>query len=139
MTAPGSRVTGFPSGQFFLRFVLILTVCKAYDRIFFNRFLRCKFRFFRYYFPEASAPCSEKRIRKAVFDKKTAFSCLFGMIKFRCALPPIFSLVVFSFLCYTEYQAGEDFPLRDRGSRKRNSPAAGNGDAEHGSGKKLSG
>lgn len=55
---------GFRSGytfiQFFLRFVLILTIYKAYDMIFFDYFLLCKFRFFQHYFPETS-PALEGR------------------------------------------------------------------------------
>ena len=47
---------GFKSGytfiQFFLRFVLILTIYKAYDMIFFDWLLLCKFHFFQYYYPE---------------------------------------------------------------------------------------
>lgn len=38
--------------QFFLRFVLIFTIYKAYDMIFFDWFLLCKFRFFQFYYPE---------------------------------------------------------------------------------------
>ena len=49
---------GFQSGfsflQFFLRFVLIFTIYKAYDMIFFDWFLLCRFRFFQYYYPEAA-------------------------------------------------------------------------------------
>lgn len=55
---------GFRSGytfiQFFLRFVLILTIYKAYDMIFLDYFLLCKFRFFQHYFPETS-PALEGR------------------------------------------------------------------------------
>lgn len=47
---------GFRSGysfwKFFVRFVLIFTVYKAYDMIFFDWFLLCKFRFFQFYYPE---------------------------------------------------------------------------------------
>ena len=50
---------GFRSGytfwQFFLRFVLILTIYKAYDMIFFDWFLLCRFRFFQYYYPEVES------------------------------------------------------------------------------------
>lgn len=35
--------------QFFLRFVFIFTVYKAYDMICFDWFLLCRFRFFQYY------------------------------------------------------------------------------------------
>ena len=38
--------------QFFLRFVFIFKVYKAYDMICFDWFLLCRFRFFQYYFPE---------------------------------------------------------------------------------------
>ena len=47
---------GFRSGysfmEFFLRFVLIFTIYKAYDMIFFDWFLLCKFHFFQHYYPE---------------------------------------------------------------------------------------
>ena len=47
---------GFRSGysfwKFFVRFVLIFTIYKAYDMIFFDWFLLCKFRFFQFYYPE---------------------------------------------------------------------------------------
>ena len=38
--------------HFFMRFVLIFTIYKAYDMIFFDWFLLCKFHFFQYYYPE---------------------------------------------------------------------------------------
>jgi len=47
---------GFRSGysfwRFFVRFVLIFTIYKAYDMIFFDWFLLCKARFFQFYYPE---------------------------------------------------------------------------------------
>ena len=47
---------GFRSGYsfmgFFVRFVSIFTIYKAYDMIFFDWFLLCRFRFFQHYFPE---------------------------------------------------------------------------------------
>ena len=46
--------SGFSFLQFFLRFVLIFTTYKAYDMIFFDWFLLCRFRFFQYYYPEAA-------------------------------------------------------------------------------------
>ncbi|MBQ6674540.1 MAG: hypothetical protein IJM75_00280 [Ruminococcus sp.] len=45
---------GFSFFQFFLRFVLIFTVYKAYDMIFFDWFLLCRSRFFQHYYPEVS-------------------------------------------------------------------------------------
>jgi len=38
--------SGFSFSQFFLRFVWIFTIYKAYDMIFFDWFLLCRFRFF---------------------------------------------------------------------------------------------
>ena len=46
--------SGFSFSQFFLRFVLIFTIYKAYDMIFFDWFLLCRFRFFQYYYPEVA-------------------------------------------------------------------------------------
>ena len=42
----------FAFGGFFLRFVSIFTIYKAYDMIFFDWFLLCRFRFFQHYYPE---------------------------------------------------------------------------------------
>jgi hypothetical protein len=47
--------SGFSFAQFFLRFALILTIYKAYDMIFFDWFLLCKFRFFQHYYPEVES------------------------------------------------------------------------------------
>ena len=46
--------SGFSFLQFFLRFVLIFTIYKAYDMFFFDWFLLCRFRFFQYYYPEVA-------------------------------------------------------------------------------------
>ena len=42
----------FDFWQFFLRFVLIFTIYKAYDMVFFDWFLLCRFHFFQHYYPE---------------------------------------------------------------------------------------
>ena len=47
--------SGFTFSGFFLRFVLIFTIYKAYDMIFFDWFLLCRFRFFQYYYPEVES------------------------------------------------------------------------------------
>ena len=47
--------SGFLFWQFFLRFVLIFTIYKAYDMIFFDWFLLCRFHFFQHYFPEVES------------------------------------------------------------------------------------
>ena len=43
---------GFTFTEFFLRFVWIFTIYKAYDMIFFDWFLLCRFHFFQHYYPE---------------------------------------------------------------------------------------
>ena len=45
---------GFSFFQFFLQFVLIFTVYKAYDMVFFDWFLLCRSRFCQHYYPEVS-------------------------------------------------------------------------------------
>ena len=45
----------FTFGQFFLRFVLIFSIYKLYDMIFFDYFLLMKFHFFQYYYPEVES------------------------------------------------------------------------------------
>lgn len=56
---------GFRSGYtfmgFFLRFVVIFTIYKAYDMIFFDWFLLCRFHFFQHYFPETAPALSGRR------------------------------------------------------------------------------
>ena len=47
--------------QFFLRFVTIFTVYKAYDMIFFDLFLLCKFHFFQHYYPEVESVYSGRK------------------------------------------------------------------------------
>ncbi|MBR1862508.1 MAG: hypothetical protein IJ806_00260 [Ruminococcus sp.] len=45
----------FSFWQFFLRFVLIFTVYKVYDMVFFDWFILCRSRFFQYYYPEVES------------------------------------------------------------------------------------
>ena len=56
---------GFRSGytfwQFFLRFVLIFTIYKLYDMIFFDYFLLMKFHFFQYYYPEVTSAMENRK------------------------------------------------------------------------------
>ena len=46
--------SGFSFTQFFQRFLLIFTIYKTYDMVFFDWFLLCRFRFFQYYYPEVA-------------------------------------------------------------------------------------
>ena len=66
--------SGFSFLQFFLRFVSIFTIYKAYDMIFFDWFLLCRFRFFQYYYPEV-APVYDGR--KYGFNIKSQLLKLF--------------------------------------------------------------
>jgi hypothetical protein len=66
--------SGFSFLQFFLRFVWIFTIYKAYDMIFFDWFLLCRFRFFQYYYPEV-APVYDGR--KYGFNIKSQLLKLF--------------------------------------------------------------
>ena len=56
---------GFRSGYsfmgFFLRFVSIFTIYKAYDMIFFDWFLLCRFHFFQHFYPETSHALSGRK------------------------------------------------------------------------------
>ena len=47
--------SGFSFTRFFLRFILIFTIYKVYDMVFFDWFLLCKFHFFQYYYPEVES------------------------------------------------------------------------------------
>ena len=47
--------SGYSFAQFFLRFAVILTIYKAYDMLFFDWFLLCRFRFFQHYYPEVES------------------------------------------------------------------------------------
>lgn len=53
--------SGFTFFQFFLRFVLIFTVYKAYDMICFDYFLLMKFHFFQYYYPEVESVYANRK------------------------------------------------------------------------------
>lgn len=53
--------SSFTFWQFFLRFVLIFTIYKVYDMIFFDYFLLMKFKFFQYYFPEVESVYSGRK------------------------------------------------------------------------------
>ena len=46
--------SGFGFWRFFTRFMLIFTIYKVYDMIFFDWFLLCRFHFFQYYCPEVT-------------------------------------------------------------------------------------
>jgi hypothetical protein len=76
--------------RFFLRFVLMLTIYKAYDMIFFDWFLLCRFRFFQHYFPE-TAPALEGRkygfnIRSQLLKLLVIFPALSALAAWICTM-----------------------------------------------------
>ena len=82
--------SGFSFLQFFLRFVLILTIYKAYDMIFFDWFLLCRFRFFQYYYPEAGNVMEGKKygfnIRSQLLKLFVIFPAFSALAAWVCTL-----------------------------------------------------
>ncbi len=78
---------GFKSGysftEFFLRFALIFTIYKAYDMIFFDWFLLCRFHFFQHYYPEAASACE---------DRKYGFNIKSQLLKLLVIFPAVSAL-----------------------------------------------
>ena len=75
--------SGYSFTQFFLRFVIILTIYKAYDMIFFDWFLLCRFHFFQYYYPEV----------ESVFDgRRYGFNIKSQLLKLIVIFPAISAL-----------------------------------------------
>ncbi|MCR5090023.1 MAG: hypothetical protein K6C08_11005 [Oscillospiraceae bacterium] len=82
--------SGFSFTEFFLRFVLILTIYKAYDMIFFDWFLLCRFRFFQYYYPEAESACEGRKygfnIKSQLLKLLVIFPAVSALAAWICAL-----------------------------------------------------
>ena len=75
--------SGYSFSQFFLRFVIILTVYKVYDMIFFDWFLLCKSHFFQHYYPEV----------ESVFDgRRYGFNIKSQLLKLIVIFPAISAL-----------------------------------------------
>lgn len=82
--------SGFSFLEFFLRFVLIFTIYKAYDMVFFDWFLLCRFRFFQYYYPEV-APVYDGRkygfnIKSQLLKLLVIFPAVSALAAWICAL-----------------------------------------------------
>ena len=82
--------SGFTFWQFFLRFVSIFTIYKAYDMIFFDWFLLCKFHLFQYYFPETEPALSGRKygfnIKSQLLKLLVIFPTLSGLAAWICTL-----------------------------------------------------
>lgn len=70
--------SGFTFLQFFLRFVLIFTIYKIYDMVFFDWFLLCKFHFFQHFFPETE---------RALRNRKYGFNIRSQLLKLLVIFP----------------------------------------------------
>ena len=79
---------GYSFIQFFLRFVSIFTIYKAYDMIFFDWFLLCRFHFFQHYYPETG---------QALKDRKYGFNIKSQLLKLLVLFPAASALV--AWLC----------------------------------------
>ena len=75
--------SGFSFAQFFLRFAAMLTIYKAYDMIFFDWFLLCRFHFFQHYYPE-TAP--------ALVGRKYGFNIKSQLLKLLVIFPAVSAL-----------------------------------------------
>lgn len=80
--------SGYSFIQFFLRFVSIFTIYKAYDMIFFDWFLLCRFHFFQHYYPETE---------QALKDRNYGFNIKSQLLKLLVLFPAASALV--AWLC----------------------------------------
>ena len=69
---------GFGFWQFFTRFVLILTIYKVYDMVFFDWFILCRYHFFQHYYPEAES---------ALVNRKYGFNLKSQLLKLLVIFP----------------------------------------------------
>ncbi len=80
----------FTFWQFFLRFVLIFTIYKLYDMIFFDYFLLMKFHFFQFYFPEVESVYSNRKygynIKSQLFKLLVIFPAASALAAWVCSL-----------------------------------------------------
>ncbi len=76
--------SGFTFRQFFIRLLVMFTVYKVYDMIFFDYFLLMKFHFFQHYYPEV----------ESVFEgRKYGFNIRSQLLKLLVLFPAISALV----------------------------------------------
>ena len=74
----------FTFWQFFMRLLIIFTIYKAYDMIFFDYFFLMKFKFFQYYYPE---------IESAFECRKYGFNIKSQLLKLLVIFPAISALI----------------------------------------------
>ena len=75
--------SGFTFWQFFTRLLIMFTIYKIYDMIFFDYFLLCRFHFFQHYYPE---------VESALEGKKYGFNIKSQLVKLLVVFPAISAL-----------------------------------------------
>ena len=82
--------SGFTFWQFFLRFVLIFTIYKAYDMICFDYFLLIRSRFFQFFYPEIEGVFPPKKygfnIRSQLLKLLVIFPAASALAAWVCTL-----------------------------------------------------
>ena len=82
--------SGFTFWQFFTRIVVMFTIYKIYDMIFFDYFLLVKFHFFQHYYPEIESAFEGRKygfnIRSQLLKLLVIFPILSALIAWICAL-----------------------------------------------------
>ncbi|MBQ6520291.1 MAG: hypothetical protein IJI14_16365 [Anaerolineaceae bacterium] len=83
--------SGFAFKEFFLRFVLIFTIYKAYDMIFFDWFILCKSHFFQYYYPEVESVYTGRKyghnLKSQLLKLLVIFPAVSALAAWLCTLP----------------------------------------------------
>ena len=75
--------SGYGFRQFFVRFVLIFTIYKAYDMTFFDGFLLCRAHFFQFFYPE---------VEKAYTGRKYGYNLKSQLLKLLVIFPAMSAL-----------------------------------------------
>ncbi len=82
--------SNFTFCQFFLRFVLIFTIYKIYDMIFFDYFLLCKYHFFQTFTPEVTPVYTNRKygynIRSQLLKLIVVFPAASAIAAWICSL-----------------------------------------------------
>ena len=76
--------SGFSFWDYFIRFVVICTIYKLYDMIFFDYFFLIKYKFFQFYFPE---------IESAFEGRKYGFNIVSQLVKLIIIFPAFSALI----------------------------------------------
>ena len=82
--------SGFTFRQFFIRLLIMFTVYKLYDMVFFDYFLLCKFHFFQHYYPEVESVFENRKygfnIRSQLLKLFVIFPAVSALAAWICTL-----------------------------------------------------